>query len=67
MEHLRIIHRIRKAGCATIESDECQKHWLASGCLALEGSDDEGDIEPQQQGEGEDIESNSEPAIILVK
>ena len=24
-----------RLGDDTIESDECQKHWLASGCLAL--------------------------------
>ena len=37
-----------------IESDDCQKHWLASGCLALDDSDDEADGEPRQgQGNGE--------------
>ena len=35
-----------RLGDDTIESDECQKHWLTSGCLTLKDSDDEGDSEP---------------------
>ena len=35
-----------RLGDTTIESDECQKHWLASGCLKLKDTDDEDDSEP---------------------
>jgi hypothetical protein len=38
-----------RLGDDTIESDECQKHWLASGCLALKDSNDEGDSRLEQQ------------------
>jgi hypothetical protein len=51
-------------GDITIESDECQKHWLASGCLTLKDTDDdEDDSEPQQKREGEGVENNSKPRI----
>jgi hAT family C-terminal dimerisation region len=56
-----------RLGDDTVESDECQKHWLASGCLALKDSDGDSDSEPQQRVEGDDVEqSDGEPAIILI-
>jgi hypothetical protein len=55
-----------RLGDDTIESDECQKHWLASGCLALKDSDDEDDSGPK--GESEDVEqSDGEPATTLIE
>jgi len=55
-----------RLGDDTIESDECQKHWLASGCLALKDIDDEDDNE--LKGESEDVEqSDGEPATILIE
>jgi hypothetical protein len=57
-----------RLGDDTVESDECQKHWLARGCLAFKDSDDEGDSELQQRAEGDDVEqSDGEPATILVE
>jgi len=53
-----------RLGDTTIESDECQKHWLASGCLKLKDTDDEDDSEPQQKREGEGVENNSEPVSM---
>ena len=51
-----------RLGDDTIESDECQKHWLASGCLALKDSDEEDD-----SGPSEDVEqSDSEPAEFCI-
>ena len=52
-------------GDATIESDECQKYWLASSYLVLKDSNDEDNSE-LQYGNGKDIDqSNEESAIIL--
>ena len=48
-----------RLGDDTIESDECQKHWLASGCLALKDSDDEDEDDSEPKGESEDVEQNN--------
>ena len=56
-----------RLGDDTVESDEYQKHWLASGCLALKDNDGDSNSEPQQRVEGDDVEqSDGEPAIILI-
>jgi hypothetical protein len=52
-----------RLGDTTLESDECQKHWLARGCLTLKDTDDEDDSEPQQKREGGGVENNSKPCI----
>jgi hypothetical protein len=42
--------------------DEEGKYWLASGCLALEDSDDEDDSGPKGESE-----SDGEPATTLIE
>ena len=55
--HRLITFERTRLGDATIESDECQKHWLASGCLALKDSDDEDNSELQYEN-GKDIDQS---------
>jgi hypothetical protein len=57
--HRLITFECTRLGDDTIESDECQKYWLASGCLALKDSDDENEDDSELNRESKDVKQNN--------
>jgi len=63
-----------RLGDLTIESDECQKHWISSGCLDLKDSDDEaeesqGDDPDDEEalGDASEVEEGIDQSTILIE